>query len=93
LVKRNEILNRRRTYLSQGTDVANHSSKVNSGTNVKMPGGAGNIPDDLNFEVFGNAILEMNNDDEDDDDMFPIIEDLSKASYNIYALQNKKLLF
>jgi len=55
-----------------------------------MPGGAGNIPDDLNFEVFGNAILEMNN---DDDDMFPIIEDLSKASYNIYALQNKKLIF
>jgi hypothetical protein len=86
------MLRRRGSCYSQGTDYANNSTRVNKGSKANLPGGGGDIPNDLNFEVFGEAIFEVSDDDEEIEKI-KAIEDNSKASYNIYALQNKKLLF
>lgn len=53
-----------------------------------LPGGGGQIPENLNLHVFGNAIFEWS----DEDKMSSIKDDLDQQ-YSIYALENKKLLF
>jgi len=56
-----------------------------------LPGGGGLIPHDMNYEVFGDAIFEMS--EEDEDDKAEKMREDMEASYNIYAIENKKLLF
>ena len=91
LVKRNETFARRGSLFSQKTDYAPSSSGLPKSKNPKLPGGGGHIPNDMNFGVFGDAIFEMS--DEDDEEYLPLLKNAADASYNIYSIQNKKLLF
>lgn len=85
---RNETFLRRSSIYSSGSNFVNNSVTFK---NPKLPGGAGIIPEDLNFGVFGAAIFEMS--DEDDDDIVEKLKENASHNYNIYGLQNKKLLF
>lgn len=91
LVKRNETFARRGSLFSQKTDYAPSSAGLPKNKNPKLPGGGGHIPNDMNFGVFGDAIFEMS--DEDDEEYLPLLKNAADASYNIYSIQNKKLLF
>lgn len=82
---------RRNSYFSQASGLAKKRGKNKNFTNPVLPGGGGVIPNDMNFRVFGDAIFEMS--DEDEDDKAEIMREDVEASYNIYALENKKLLF
>jgi len=89
LIRRNESMLRRNSYYSQASGLAKKGKK--SHFNPDLPGGGGVIPRNMNFEIFGDAIFEMSEEDEDDK-----AERMRKdvdASYNIYATENKKLWF
>lgn len=85
---RNETFLRRTSMYSSGSNFVNKSISYKD---PKLPGGAGRIPDDLNFGVFGAAIFEMS--EEDDEDIVQKLKENASHNYNIYGLQNKKLLF
>ncbi|CAI2366607.1 unnamed protein product [Moneuplotes crassus] len=86
LLKRNQHILRKNSIFSQASGLRRKSRRLHSvNQKVNLPGGAGNIPNDINF-----AIFELS--EEDEDDKAEIMRADADA-YDIYAIENKKLLF
>ena len=90
LIQRNLLLTRKGSHFSQRSDFTINSLKGYKPSKHEVPGGGGNIPRDLNFGIFGEAIFE---DSDEDEDKVSTIRDDKDKSYFIYGDETNQIMY
>ena len=84
------LLSRKGSHFSQKSDFTINSINGYKQQKYDIPGGGGNIPRDLNYEIFGEAIFE---DSDEDEDKVSTIRDDKEKSFYIYGDESNQIMY
>ena len=90
MLQRSQNLKRTGSHFSQLSEFEISSAKRKALPRINLPGGGGNIPEDLNLNIFADAIFE---DSDEDKEMVSTIRDDNDKLANIYKAEDNQVLF